>query len=62
MRAVMATHKLPEMRHQLKKLERQVADLVALADELRARLAIADPNSPRVAGAETQSRRSRDAA
>jgi UDP-3-O-[3-hydroxymyristoyl] glucosamine N-acyltransferase len=34
-RAVMATQKLPEMRHQLKKLERQVADLVAFADRLR---------------------------
>jgi UDP-3-O-[3-hydroxymyristoyl] glucosamine N-acyltransferase len=34
-RSVMATQKLPEMRQQFRKLERQVADLAALAEQLR---------------------------
>jgi len=37
-RSIMATQKLPEMKQQLRKLERQVADLEALAVELRKQL------------------------
>ncbi|HXY36441.1 MAG TPA: UDP-3-O-(3-hydroxymyristoyl)glucosamine N-acyltransferase [Planctomycetaceae bacterium] len=62
MRAVMATHKLPEMRQQLKKLERQVADLSAFADQLRNQIAGADPSAKRPLSEEPKIHRTRDAA
>jgi UDP-3-O-[3-hydroxymyristoyl] glucosamine N-acyltransferase len=60
LRAVMATHKLPEMRHQFKKLERQVAELAALADELRKQITSAEAQPG--PSAEPETRRLRDAA
>jgi UDP-3-O-[3-hydroxymyristoyl] glucosamine N-acyltransferase len=58
MRVVLASQKLPEMRLQLRKLERQVAELVAFAEVLRKQIGSAD-----VAGvAETQARQTRNAA
>jgi UDP-3-O-[3-hydroxymyristoyl] glucosamine N-acyltransferase len=66
LRVVMATHKLPEMRQQLKRLEKQVADLAAFADQLRTQIGPA-PAGPAQAGegdsaAESQLRRTRNAA
>jgi UDP-3-O-[3-hydroxymyristoyl] glucosamine N-acyltransferase len=60
-RSVMLTQKLPEMRQQLRKLERQVADLAALADQLRKQIGGTDAAGG-AGDEESKKRRARDAA
>jgi UDP-3-O-[3-hydroxymyristoyl] glucosamine N-acyltransferase len=62
MRVVMATQRLPELRQQFRKLERQVANLAALADELRKQIGRSDVAGSGPSDEEPKSRRTRDAA
>jgi UDP-3-O-[3-hydroxymyristoyl] glucosamine N-acyltransferase len=61
-RSVMLTQKLPEMKQQLRKLERQVAELAVLADQLRKQIGGADAAGDRASGEAVKPFRARDAA
>jgi UDP-3-O-[3-hydroxymyristoyl] glucosamine N-acyltransferase len=61
-RSVLALQKLPEMRQQFRKLERQVADLTALADQLRKQIGATEIAGSVVSDEESTSRRARNAA
>ncbi|HET6323468.1 MAG TPA: UDP-3-O-(3-hydroxymyristoyl)glucosamine N-acyltransferase [Planctomycetaceae bacterium] len=61
-RSVLALQKLPEMRQQFRKLERQVAELAVLADQLRKQIGEAEVAESRLSVKEAVSRPLRDAA
>ncbi len=61
-RSVLALQKLPEMRQQFRKLERDVADLAALAEQLRKQIGEAEGAEKRLSAKEPVSRPLRDAA
>ncbi len=61
-RSVMLTQKLPEMRQQLRKLERQVADLTTFAVQLRKQIGSGDAAPDSASDEKPESPRARDAA
>jgi UDP-3-O-[3-hydroxymyristoyl] glucosamine N-acyltransferase len=61
-RSVMLTQKLPEMKQQLRKLERQVAELAALAEQLRKQIGGAGIAGEQASGEAVKPFRARDAA